>query len=505
MTPLETIQTQTLNVTEARWFLPGHYRVLTNGYQSWSEAELRQLESEQPCPTVPALTAQGHDPSFAPSGQPGIWRSHGMIALLAHDHALVGFAHSARSSATQWEAKLVPGGVELRVHCDGKAETITLERTEDPIETITRAAQTFANNMNARVGAALRVWTSSQNNRTEMTLESFLENARFAKTHNLPFDVFQLDHGFQAEIGDWLEMNRNFNGQIRDIPPILTDLGFEAGLWLAPFVASPYSKTFRENPHWFIKDAHGNAAIAGDQWGGAFHALDCGQTEVLEWLEHLSFTCSVWGFTYFKLDFLYAAMLPGIRASGVHRVEAYRLGLEALRRGAENAYILGCGAPLLQSVGLVDAMRIGPDSAPFWDDHSRRYYLRDGTGPSARNALHTGLSRWYQQAWYRMDTDVAFFCERGNLLSDDERGSLEALIDCYAGIRATGDSLAKLDGPELVRLRAFLERAAVAQKPVTLESPDGAPVEFEHWSFNLSGQTRDGVAAHAAYHRPDGS
>ena len=55
------IVTQTLNVTEARWSLPGSYRVLVNGYQSWSEAELRNPESEQSCPSIPALIAQGQE------------------------------------------------------------------------------------------------------------------------------------------------------------------------------------------------------------------------------------------------------------------------------------------------------------------------------------------------------------------------------------------------------------------------------------------------------------
>ena len=497
------IETQTLNVVEARWFLPGSYRVLVNGYQSWSEAELRNLESEQSCPSIPALVAQGHDPSFLPSGQAGIWRSHGIIALIGEEHSLVGYVHSALTSATQWEAKLLPGGVELRVHCDGKAETITLERTADPVETLERAAQTFAKNMNARPGSVLRVWSSDAYG-PAVTLEAFLENAQQAKRHHLPFDVFQLNDGFQPEIGDWLEGNRNFMGQIRDIPPVLTDLGFESGIWLAPFIASPHSNLYREHSDWFIKDADGRAAVAGDNWGGVYHALDCGLTEVLEWLEHLSFTCSVWGFTYLKLDYLFAGMLPGVRPSGVHRVQAYRLGLEALRRGAENAYILGCGAPLLQSVGIVDAMRIGPSSAPVWDDYTRRHHLHDGTGPSARNALHTSLSRWYQHSWYRLNADLAFFRERGNLLNDDERAALEALIDCGGGLRATSDPLAKLDGLELVRLRQFLERRSEPQRPVTLVTPDGAPVEFETWSFNLSSVVRDGVAPHGAYHRPDG-
>jgi alpha-galactosidase len=165
---------------------------------------------------------------------------------------------------------------------------------------------------------------------------------------------------------------------------------------------------------------------------------------------------------------------------------------------------VGAGAPLLQSVGLLDAMRIGPDAAPLWEDASRRHFLRDGTGPSVRNAVHTGLSRWYQHAWYRLDADTTFFGERGNLLDPDERVALEALVECGGGTRSTGEDLTRLDGPPLERLRVFLDGSSEPQRPVTLVTPDGTPVEFETWSFNLSGTVRDGVAPHGAYRRTDG-
>ena len=43
--------------------------------------------------------------------------------------------------------------------------------------------------------------------------------------------------------------------------------------------------------------------------------------------------------------------------------EAYRSGLSLIREvvGPE-VYLVGCGAPLLPSVGLVDAMRVSPDT-----------------------------------------------------------------------------------------------------------------------------------------------
>ena len=44
---------------------------------------------------------------------------------------------------------------------------------------------------------------------------------------------------------------------------------------------------------------------------------------------------------------------------------AYRSGIELIREAiGEDAYLLGCGAPLLPSSGLFDAMRVSPDTAP---------------------------------------------------------------------------------------------------------------------------------------------
>ena len=44
-----------------------------------------------------------------------------------------------------------------------------------------------------------------------------------------------------------------------------------------------------------------------------------------------------------------------------------RAGYEAMRRGAgDDTFILGCGVPLANVVGVVDANRIGQDVAPLW-------------------------------------------------------------------------------------------------------------------------------------------
>ena len=49
-------------------------------------------------------------------------------------------------------------------------------------------------------------------------------------------------------------------------------------------------------------------------------------------------------------------------------MEAYRRGLRLIRDAiGPEAYLLGCGAPILPSVGLVDAMRVSPDTGTDYE------------------------------------------------------------------------------------------------------------------------------------------
>ena len=106
-----------------------------------------------------------------------------------------------------------------------------------------------------------------------------------------------------------------------------------------------------------------------DHWGGVVHVLDTTKAEVLAHLEQLARDLVSIGFTYLKLDFTYAPGLLGTYAAPLPTSrERVRLGFEAIRRGAgDDAFLLGCGAPIASSIGLVDGMRIGPDVAPWWE------------------------------------------------------------------------------------------------------------------------------------------
>lgn len=86
---------------------PSSLLVLTNGYQSWSDSELRPLTDTPLHASLPWMIDQGQDPLFPPFGQAGVWRSHGLIALIRPDGGgWVGCALDLTRSFAHWEARI---------------------------------------------------------------------------------------------------------------------------------------------------------------------------------------------------------------------------------------------------------------------------------------------------------------------------------------------------------------------------------------------------------------
>ncbi|WP_424949640.1 glycoside hydrolase family 36 protein [Deinococcus sp.] len=478
---------------------PGQTRVLINGFQSWSEAEVQPLTAAQARPTFVWMQEHGHDPAFLPSGQAGVWRSHTLIALVRPDGGgFVGHSLDESRSYAHWEARAEGGQVALTLTVEGPAIPLVFTETGDVIGAVEELSAQLARNMAARTPPPLRVWCSWYSYYRTVTLGHMLGNAQLSRDHALPFDVFQLDDGFQADLGDWTLPAPSFGGHARDLPAALGALGYQAGLWLAPFLAGPDSELFRAHPDWMLKGQDGLPLLIGNNWGGPYHGLDTTHPAVLDWLRELAREVVGWGYSYLKLDFLFAGALPGARHDpGKTRAEAYRMGLAALREGAgSETFLLLCGAPLASSIGYADAMRTGPDVSPIWDDDSRRVWLHDATGPAARNALHTALSRWYQHAWYQPDPDVMIARDALTLLSRTERHTLTGLLDVVGGLRASSDPIDMLDEGGLTLLRRALE-ISTPDRPTTLATSfGGAVTHYRRGTFNLTDAPAEGVPAH---------
>ncbi|PNS39711.1 glycoside hydrolase family 36 protein [Mesotoga sp. B105.6.4] len=294
-------------------------------------------------------------------------------------------------------------------------------------------------------------WCSWYHYFTDITFDELSKNvkllAEIRDREKIDYRLVQLDDGYEKEIGDWLTTNSKFP-DLKEIASEIRGKGFKAGLWIAPFSASESSRLFNEHKEWFVKNSDGNPRVAYRNWNKQIFALDTTNPEVLLHLERLIKTIRSYGFDYLKIDFLFAGAIPGGRFNEfLTPVEAYRSGMQTIRAAAgDDCFILGCGAPLLPSVGYVDGMRIGSDTAPEWNGETM-----DIGVPSARYSLRNAYTRsfMHRRLWLN-DPDTIVLRNCG--LTEEEKRVFALSVGLLDGMMLTSDDMSQVgrDGISLL-------------------------------------------------------
>ena len=279
-----------------------------------------------------------------------------------------------------------------------------------------------------------------------------LENldAASADRRAFPFDVFQVDDGYETEIGDWASPKPGYP-DLGGLARAIKDKGFRAGIWTAPFSASESSRLFAEHPDWMVAEG-GRPKPCYRGWGRTIYALDTTHPEARRWLDATFRALRRAGFSYLKIDFLFAAAMPGERRKRVTPIQAYREGMRTIRRAAGRGFVLGCGAPLLPSVGLVDGMRVGEDTAPYWKTKPSPFQ-----GPNAYFALKNALMRQFMhRAFWLNDPDCLLLRDREIELTGNERELYALAAGALDNMVIDSDRLALLGRAEKDLLRRAL-------------------------------------------------
>ena len=428
----------------------------THGWQSWSLAGWTGLQA-LPVSKPALLHPLQVDPVYARHPHPnGSWV--GAVELADGNILLLGAL--GLDSHVQLRERQLQGWYE-NAASDGELQQWFIAHGPE-----NEVFQAYAHFLGERLGkrpaqATQQVWCSWYSFYT--AIDEQVLHATFARLADVPFDVLQVDDGWQLAIGDW-EPNAKFPSGMEGLTTTIRATGRKAGLWLAPLLVVPSSKLYNSHPDWVLQDENGKPISAGFNWGEPLYALDTTHPLVLGWLANLMRQVRSWGFDYVKLDFLYAGALPGKRYQSKPRETAYRDGLTAIRAGlGADAYLLTCGAPILPSLGLSDALRIGPDVAALWESQRDAVFLYNPATPSAKNAIRTSINRMWLAPLVHTDPDVAYFCTRGNSL---EPGQMQLLQDLAAVCRfkATSDLPQFLTKTEREALVSFLQHEATIQR-----------------------------------------
>jgi alpha-galactosidase len=420
----------------ASWkYEPKSARCYAEGWQSWSVAEVVPV-------TQPPWRPGSEDSLIIdwPAGgapEAGVVQASGLFALGAGDGGPVHVlgALDARHSVPRVRARFA-GGI-----CTVSADGDLSEVVDDGPGGMEGALARFGDRFAAAAGvAALRqvppMWCSWYTYFEKVSASSVLSNLEAMDGLGIPVDIVQVDDGYEAAVGDWLVVSDHFGDLSKTFEAVLRS-GRRGGIWTAPFAVGSKSALAAVHPEWLVRDACGEPVSAGHILRDQGWALDVSHPGASAYLRDVFGTMRSYGVDIFKLDFIYAGALEGRRHELLTGVEAYRLGLQLVREAVgADALLLGCGAPLLPSVGLVDAMRIGPDIASTYaSDPLQR------TMPCQENAARNVRARaWQHGRFWVNDPDCLLL---GPLA--ERREEWAALVEKLGPMRSSGDDLSSLD------------------------------------------------------------
>jgi hypothetical protein len=268
-------------------------------------------------------------------------------------------------------------------------------------------------------------------------------------------EVAQVDDHWQREVGDWNELSDEFKQAFGDpagLARTISGAGLSPGVWSAPFVVTRRSRVALKHPEWLARSATGGPLRSFWNplaWKGWALALDTTNPGVLDHLRGTYQKLAQDGFEYFKIDFCFAAGVASRREDGIRhtRAQSLQAGLQAVRDGiGPDAYLLGCGCPFGPAVGIVDAMRVSPDTGPYWSTGPLSLPGYRETLPSSLNALSTSALRasLHRRLWVN-DPDCLMLRDWNTRLSPTEREAAATFVAETGQLGFISDDVTRYD------------------------------------------------------------
>jgi hypothetical protein len=237
-----------------------------------------------------------------------------------------------------------------------------------------------------------------------------VELAEFAAKELKPFgfDFVQIDDNWQAGVSTngpkrvftTHRADGPYPGGMKATAANIAKLGLTPGIWFMPFAGTHYDPFFAEHQDWFAVGPDGKPFET--RWGGT--CLDMTVPGAREHLRNLVRRIAhEWGYKIFKMDGLWTGTATRlmyvnngyaddqIGEAALHdpdktQIEAFRDGLKLVRATAgPGVFLLGCCVSQNMrsfggSFGLLDAMRVGPDTGAghIGAPHASRNYFLHG-------------------------------------------------------------------------------------------------------------------------------
>lgn len=439
-------------------------RYLANGWQSWSAPTVRTL-GHQDAPPPPRGLCRRHLLRLAGAGDAS-------YDFFATADAVAGFTSGGGLLVADTETGVL---YAIRRHACSPHPPVRVATGDGPAlvdELLDRAGGLVP----VRRPTGWSTWNAFSHRIDAGRVTTSLAGVRALAAEGL-CDITFIDDGWQQAVGDWTCHRGKFPRGLVALAEQVCATGTEAGLWVAPLMASPHADVVARHPEWVARHPDGRPVIGAtiEHWGGQTWVLDATRPAVLDHVSEATAVLAAAGFTTLKLDFLYAAAdaadaatsrcTAGLRsATDLHGTDAVTAAvLDAIRAGAgRGVTLLGCGAPLWPSIGRVEWMRVGPDVTRYYRPHRE---------PGAEPAMISSVLNGWRAAALRTpmhlrlwgnDPDSVPLSERRTDLTVEKRLGFARWTAASGQLLTMSDDFADLSPADLAEWRRLVSRSRSA-------------------------------------------
>ena len=355
-------------------------------------------------------------------------------------------------------------------------EWLRVDAKKNVEEKITCFAKDKAKLYHARAGkAAPSVYCTWYYYGLTVSYQDVVENLEEMKKQKLPFDVVQVDEGWEITLGEW-ETNDKFPKPMKEVAEEIKEAQYIPGIWTSPMIAHETATVVREHPEWMLRDKEG-IPVRFPMNDTTYFVFDITNQETHQYFYDLYYKLrNDWGFLYHKLDFTRAAVIyedAKFFDDTKTLVEAYYEAVAAIRAGmGEDAYFVMCGGLYDPLIGVVDAQRVGSDVLSMWSSN-----INQG-GKTAPYTIKQNILRYYMNAWWNNDPDALMVrknetMERNlrltlGLLNEEEVKT--SVLNQYlgGGLVCSTEPLTKISRERLYQLKKLIPTTPVTIRPRNL-------------------------------------
>jgi hypothetical protein len=315
-----------------------------------------------------------------------------------------------------------------------------------------------------------------------VTEDDILSNLRFLSENRrrFPWQVIQIDDGYQRHWGDWLQPGSKFPHDMAWLAREIKSHGFRPGIWVAPLIMTEPSQLYREHPDWALRRLDTGEPWTLKGWSppeeNPWIILDGTHPDYLAHLHEIfSVMAHDWGYDYFKIDATAFGAYAGLRYdSSLTGIQAVRKVMQTIRSAVgPDKFILGCGLPFGAAIGLVNGERVS-------DDISTAFRPEDGCCPLSVALPQTIHRSFIHGKWWHNDPDCVLVRADGTPhnptlsehgLGTDEARLMVTVAGLTQGIQMIGENLPALTEDRLAMLDMISPMMDGPARPLDLFSP----------------------------------